>query len=54
MMESQSGGLMTTDDVISAFVELTFDLKHKYVSLMRSQPTLEYLLPRCDETYYFQ
>jgi 15-hydroxyprostaglandin dehydrogenase (NAD) len=29
-MESQSGGLMTTDDVINVFVELTFDLKKKY------------------------
>jgi NAD(P)-dependent dehydrogenase (short-subunit alcohol dehydrogenase family) len=28
-MESQSGGLMTTDDVINVFVELTFDLKKK-------------------------
>lgn len=31
LMESQSGGLMTTDDVINVFLELTFDLKKKYV-----------------------
>jgi hypothetical protein len=39
-MESQSGGLMTTDDVINVFVELTFDLKKKYVRNITFVPLL--------------